>query len=299
MNLPTFRIHEPIIFHLCQPLTSERYSLWRDHSRKNLIYIGRFKYNTPRQHTSIHRERERERETLRVSVNADHVKIIFGIHTGASLANSSGCRFPDRASSIPRSLCVFACLAWGIRRCEEEWKNKAHFYLGNDEKPGCLGGTMARPMLHTRRNEAGRRDPRYWKDKIKRKELLEQSEIRRERERERETTVKECKCKDALHPQFRSALQSIIWFTWENLQAPREWGGFVSDRRFFLSLVAGDINLKRGHDNEEDSSGECQHICASGDRFFNLFALKTALEDRSLSIVDVQWDRIWRSWWKL
>lgn len=64
----------------------------------------------------------------------------------------------------------------------------------------------------------------------------EREERREERngEREKENVLekeKEHKCKDALHPQFRSALQSIIRFTWENLQAPREWGGFVSNRR--------------------------------------------------------------------
>lgn len=56
----------------------------------------------------------------------------------------------------------------------------------------------------------------------------------KKKEGERENVLekeKKHKCKDALHPQFRSALQSIIRFTWENLQAPREWGGFVSNRR--------------------------------------------------------------------
>lgn len=102
-NLPIVS-YTYIIFHLCQPLTSERYSLWRDHSRKNLVYIDRFKYNNSTQYISVHRE------TLRVSVNADHVKIIFGVHEAraeASLAISSGCRFPDRAASIPW-LCAYS-----------------------------------------------------------------------------------------------------------------------------------------------------------------------------------------------
>lgn len=86
--------------------------------------------------------------------------------------------------------------------------------------------------------------------------LEEQDKAKRDGEGERENVLekereKERKCKDASHPQFRSALQSIIRFTWENLQAPREWGGFVSDRRILVCSGYCDINLER-RDNEED-----------------------------------------------
>lgn len=124
---------------------------------------------------------------------------------GASLANSSGCRFLDRAASIHR-LCAYS------HASREESvavkKNKAHFYLGNDEKPGCLGGTMARPTLHTGRNEAGRRDPRYWKDKIKRdgeRSAPRVARAKRRREREKKTTVKECE-----YARMRCILNSVV-----------------------------------------------------------------------------------------
>lgn len=120
---------------------------------------------------------------------------------GASLANSPGCRFPDRAAGASPGLCAYS------RASREE-----SVAVKKNER---IKRTFIWEMMRNQDASAAQWRGRCCiREEMKRAEGILEGQDKATAEgaarAERETTVKECKYKDALHPQFRSALQSII-----------------------------------------------------------------------------------------